>query len=1224
MKAYTKDIVKTIWKGKKRFCALMLIAALGVCMLAALKASCDDLRYSADEFFDKQNLMDIMIVSTMGLTDEDIEALSRIDGIDQVEGTFSETVFTYVDGQMKQASVNVLSMKGINMPYLLEGEMPLAPDEILVTPKYISETGLGIGDKIIIEEDMDEDEESEDETVKEKSGRSVADVADTESEAEQETESETEIEDDLEDESEEDEDLEIEIEEEEEKPNFVVTEYTIVGVAIDAMDINSNEGAVAFRANSNTDYTFFVLPEAVESEVYTAIYITLTEADELNCYTDAYEKRVDFIVTILEEEIKADREQSRYDEITGDALDKIEDAEGEMKDKFSEAEDKIQDALEEIEDARQEIADAENDLIQGEKDLAKAERELQKAQRELERAERQLAEAREELKDGWDELEAGEAAIEEGEKAIEEAEKELESAKEELKEAEKELDDAEAEIPGQFDTMRTVLKAEIISVERNITQTEAEITLLKDEIAQLETEKEIAGAFWGTLQEAQLVAKQTELARKESDLETYKEQLETYNKSLADLEQQEQDAYAEIENGREEIAKGWEEIAEAEQEIADGKAEIEKNKKDLEEGRAELEKGQKEYDDAKAEVEDGWEQLEDGWAELEDARQEIEDGWKELEDGKEELASGESELEANVSEYEEKKNEAEQLIADAREEIEGLKMTEWYISTRTSLSGYNNIKTDALCIESLGNAFPILFLTIAILISLTTISRMVEEDRGLIGTYKALGFTDNEILKKYIIYALAACILGGILGLVLGFIVLPEIVFIIFRVMYQLPEYDLYFNWLYGIGGIVLFMVGIVGAAIVSCRGELNKMPASLMRPKAPKNGSRVFLERFPSIWSKLSFLNKVTVRNLFRYKKRLFMTLFGIAGCTSLLVAGFTISDTVTELMYKQYGGAYVYDAMVIAEDQEALLENLEGDKEIRSFLNMHISNVKLINEAGKEETVQIMVVPEGATLRGYINLYNSDDETLRLDDGIVYVTINATKLLHVSKGDMVSIQTMELEMAEVEITDVAMNYLGNCVYMTQATYEEMFGEFEGNAALIRMKTAKEKHKDWGDALAKQDGILSATTSAGFEDAADTVFRILDMVVAIVITLAAALAFVVLFTLATTNISERERELATIKVLGFFDREVHSYVNKESLILTSIGVVLGLPLGTVLGEWLMSILDMPSIYFDAHLYPISYFYSAGLAIVFAFMVNFITDRSLDKINPVEALKSIE
>ena len=1201
MKAYTKDVIKTIIKGKKRFFAIMLIAALGVCMLAGLKAACDDLRYSADKFFDDQNLMDIMIVSTMGLTDIDVAILDKIGGVEDVEGAYSETVFTEHNGQTKQATVNVLSQKGINVPYLLEGEMPLRADEILVTRDYISETGKQLGDTVVIEEDMDDEDEK-----------------DSEDESELESESES----DSEDVKENEEDLEIEIEEEAEEPNFLITEYKIVGVVIDATDINSNEGAVAFRANSTTDYTFFVLPEAVSSDVYTAIYMTITGTDKLMCYTDEYEERVDIFVKILEEEIKADREQARYDEITNDAWDKIDDAEHEMNDKFSEAEDKINDAIKDIEDARQELADGEAELIKGEKDIAKVERELAKAQRELERAERQLEEAKDELEAAWEELEAGELAIEEGEAALDEAETTLNESEETLNETEKDL-------PGQFENTRVLINGQIVSIKSDIRELEPEVKALQEEVDSLKAEKaeleakQEAGTIT-TLEQFRLVElemdlteKEAELAIKQEELTSLKDQLEAYENTLADLNAQEEEAYQEIEDGRAEIATGR-------QEIADGRAELEKNKADLKEGRAELEKAQAEYDASKKDVADGWVQLEDGWDELEKAREEMEEAREEIENGKTEIEEGESDLQVNVSEYEDKKNEAQELINDARKEIEELKMTEWYISTRTSLSGYNNIKTDAQCIESIGNAFPILFLTIAILVSLTTISRMVEEDRGLIGTYKALGFTDNEIQRKYVVYALLACIFGGILGDVLGFVVLPEIIFIIFGVMYQLPEYILGFNFLYGIGGIILFILGIVGASILSCKNELSRMPATLMRPKAPKNGSRVFLERVTPVWSRLSFLNKVTVRNLFRYKKRLFMTLFGIAGCTSLLIAGFTIKDTVTELMYKQYGGVYLYDAMVVAEDNETLLENLEGDEDIRSYINMHISNVKAINEAGKEESVQLMVVPDGGNLRGYVNLYNAADETLKLEDGDIFVTINASNLLGFKQGDIISIQTMQLDMAEVEVTEIMMNYLGNCIYMTQSTYEELFGEFEANAALIRMRSDDAEHEAWAERLAEQDGILSASASAGFEDAADSVFRIINLVVYVVIVLAAALAFVVLFTLATTNISERERELATIKVLGFFDNEVHLYVNKETLILTSLGIVMGLPIGKVFGEWLMSILNMPSIYFDAHIYPISFVYSAVLAIVFAFIVNFITDRSLDKIDPVEALKSIE
>ena len=373
MKAYTKDVIKTIAKGWKRFLALALIAALGVCMMSGLTASCDDLRFTADEFFDEQNLFDIMIVSTMGLTDEDIEALSRIEGIEDLEGAYSETVFTHVNGQTKQAAVNVLSQKDINIPYVLEGEMPLRSDEILVTQKYMIESGKHIGDSIIIEEDMDDEEDTE-----------LADEDIAEDEAE-DSKFELELEKEYDEEEREsfnEDDYEVEEEEEVEEPNFLVTEYTIVGVVIDATDINSQEGAVAFRSNSSTDYTFFVRPDAVSTDIYTGIYLTLEGTDELQCYSEEYEARVDEIVTILEEEIKVDREQARYDEVTGEALEKVDDAEVKMNDKLTEAETDILDAKVELEDGWSEYLDGKKELADGEVELAEAERKLLKGERE--------------------------------------------------------------------------------------------------------------------------------------------------------------------------------------------------------------------------------------------------------------------------------------------------------------------------------------------------------------------------------------------------------------------------------------------------------------------------------------------------------------------------------------------------------------------------------------------------------------------------------------------------------------------------------------------------------------------------------------------------------------------------------------------------------------------------------------------------------------------------
>ena len=1204
MKAYTKDIIKTIVKGKKRFMALAVITALGVCMMSGLKASCDDLRISADDFYDKQNLFDIMVVSTMGLTEEDVESLAKIEGIEEVEGAYSETVYTNVKGQTKQATVNVISEKDINVPFIIEGEMPLRKDEIVVTQKFMKDAGMQLGDSLVIQEDMDDnvDEEEADDTdetsTEDESNRFELDLK-------KEYEFDEEKDEDLEDE-----DLDIEVEEDEEEPNFLVTEYTIVGVVVDATDINSQEGAVAFRSNSSTDYTFFVRSDAVKYDIYTAVYITLIGTDELRCYTDTYEEKVDEVVTILEAEIKEDREQARYEEVTEEALEKVDDAESEVNDKLTDAENDILDAKLEIEDGWSELLDGKQELLKGENELKEAERKLQKAQRELERAERELAAAEKEIEAGWKEIESGEILIAEGEAAIEEGKETLELSREAFEQSKE-------SVPDTFETTKSVMHAQIISMDVNIRRVEADIQILEKELADLNA-TDTSGYT-----EEELAEHQQDIADKQAELDTCNEEREVLLASRDEMQSALDNLLEEEQSVYEELAATEKELEDAEQELLEAEAELEKNKKTLEDGRKELEDAQKTLDDAKKEVANGWEELEEGWDELEDAYVDIADGKAELEEGEAEFEDGKQKYEDGVKEFLDRKEEALDKIADARQEITDLKMTSWYISTRTALSGYTNVKTDAQCIESIGNAFPILFMTVAILISLTTISRMVEEDRGLIGTYKALGFTDREIRRKYSIYALLACLVGGLLGLILGFIVLPEIIFIVFGVMYQFVEYSLAFNCFYGLGSIFLFVAGIVGAAIVSCGSELRHMPAMLMRPKAPMNGSRVLLERVTPIWSKLSFLNKVTARNLFRYKKRLFMTLFGIAGCTSILLAGFTIQDTVTRLMPLQYEETFKFDIMIVSDDNDALIEYL-NDNNVRAYINPMISNVKVVNEDGREESVQLIVVSNEESLRGFIQLNDRNGNTVNLEDGMVLSTINVAEVQGYEKGDTITLQNMDLLNAEVEITDIVMNYLGNAIYMTETTYEEYFDTFEANGAYVMMNKGGGSHEAYAEAMGEREHILSAISIEGFLSNFDSVFRIINMVVAIVITLAAALAFTVLFTLSTTNISERERELATIKVLGFYDREVHLYVNKETLILTTLGILIGMPLGKGFGIWLMSILKMPSIYFADYLAPISYVYAAIMAIIFAFVVNSITDKFLDKIDPVEALKSIE
>lgn len=1222
-RAYNKDIWRAIQKGKKRFFSIVLITTLGVGMFTGLKAACEDLRYSADRFLDEQNLYDIRVVSTLGLTDADVEALAGIGGVKAAEGGYSETVHIRIGETEQSVSVKTLSKSGMNMPYVTEGRLPEEPQEIAVTGKFIEESGCGIGDTLVLEEELESDD---------------GDVA-------------ADGDEDADEESGEDADLDVDVDfEEEETPNFRYAEYVITGIVTDPMDINNSQGAVAFRSSSTEEHTLFVLPEAVDSDIYTQVYLTVEGGSELYCYSDAYESRVAEVVHAIESQIKEQRERARYDEITDEAYGKLADAEQEAGDAFA-------DAKQELDDAKEELADGWEELADGEQKLADAKQEARDS----------FAEARAQLADGY-------AALADGIAQLDAAESELGTGEQELYAARDELAQKETEVYAQIEAARTKLAESQSQTAAAREEAEGQIRIGAGMLGELWPEAEwnayvqaaqnaylpVAGAqaagedvtvaeaavpdmvaeqqntFLAALAQAVDTAKQgidgqaamldptePEYDIRLAELEAVKQQLDALPaqmpqlalglgrlqatelvlaESLDALLGQEETATQQFEEAEKQLADAEGQLAYGKQQLADGRAEIAYNETKLAEGEAELE--EKERDTAK--------QLADAEAELADGRQELLDGEQELNDGE--------------AEYQEKKEEVEAKLADAREEIEEIDMTRWYVQDRSSLSGYANVKSDAASIEAIGTVFPIVFFIVAILIGLTTITRMVEEDRGLIGTYKALGFTDREIRRKYLLYALAASLFGSILGGVCGFVVLPGIIFVIFDTMYLLPGYLLQFDIFYGMGGALLFVTGIAAAAVIACKAELLQTPAVLMRPKAPRSGSRVFLEYITPIWSRLSFLNKVTARNLFRYKKRLFMTVSGIMGCMALLLYGFAVKDSVTDLLPRQYGQVYQYDLMVVssAKDNEKLLSYVEGDRNVSEFLNVQISSVKLINASGDEESVQLIVVPDEGTLDSYIHLENLDGNDISLLNDEVFVTRNAANVLGFEAGDMVEIQDIDLKRQETQVSALVKNYLGNNIYMAQTAYEKLFGAYEPNGVLVKLSNTCTDQIAYADEMDKKDGVLSVVSTEELREEFTTAFALINMVVYIVIVMAACLAFVVLFTLSTTNISERCRELATIKVLGFFDREVHLYVNKETLILTAIGIVLGIPLGYAFAQTLTYVLNMPSIYLAVSLYGRSYLIASGLSFGFALIVDVITNRSLDHIDPVEALKSVE
>lgn len=1469
--AFHKDILRSIKKGWKRFLSILIITALGVGMMTGLYAAGLDMYYSADKFFDSQNLFNIRILSTLGLTQEDVNILARVDGVEAAEGGYIETVYTDINGVRKSADMVVLSRNGINMPQLLAGALPTKPDEIAVTQKYLDESGKSIGDVLIIKEDIEE--ENDEERILE-----TPDHTETKADPDQGGRINTDIDFDM--------DMETELEEETEAPTFANTAYTITGVVLDPKDIRGDEDTgIVFRSTVTADYSFFITDAAASNDIFSVVYIVLSGTKGMNSYSDEYEDTVRSVVSDIESRIKIQRERVRYDAVISEAQAKVADAENTMNEKFAEADQQFTDAWRDIYEARQELADGEATLIDEQKD---AERKIEEAREKLENARRKLADAEEELARGEErlaeaesELLEGEQELADGEKELLEGEQELADSKKELLEGEQELADGRKQLIGagqqladgenqlaqgeaelNANAQKLVEGKRQLAEEREkaleqLTDAEQQINAAQSQLdsarAQLEPGiGQLQSAFgdawptdeWNALVNAAAALAATgaddsdivaytasesaaltatiqgrvaamkaglmqQISRAQDALDGLNRAIDVLNQQLETAVQQATDAQSvlsekqaaanaaqnvlnaeteklnSLEEGTpeygaqqavianaqnvlndagaavvdaqtalnaaneavinltaerdaqasaaaelaaaieqmnaqagqldslsasavqaalgmgkviggqqaldaqkiifaEQKAVALQELAEAEAELSAGEAQIEEARKiiegkkvELEAGKAELAEGWVDWEDGRAKLDEGWAEWEDGrtklaegWADWEngkaelaegwidwedgkaelakgraewedgkieladgevelkkeeaDAKTKIGDAWDEIADGKQELADGEAELSEKEQEYAEKKEEAQRKLADAYAELDDIDMTRWYVQDRNSLDSYSSLNSDLSSIEAVGRLFPIIFLLVAVLMSLTAMTRMVEEERGLIGTYKALGFGNAAIYRKYVLFAFIACLIGGVLGDIFGFVFMPRFISAILASLYSLPQYYLRFDPLYGVGGVALFMVVIVGATVLSCHSELRQMPAALLRPKAPRSGARVWLERIPAVWNRLKFLNKVTIRNLFRYKKRLLMTVGGIMGCTALIICGFAIRDSVMKLSPSQYDNIYQYDLMAVFEekDNDVIIRQLAHDSSIDDYLNLRTESVKLLNTDGESSSVQLMVVPNGSSIGDYIRMESLDGTIAHLDDGGVYITENATRILGLKTGDTISLQNLELEQGEAAVSGIVRNYLGNNVYMTQKLYELLFGAYEPNGVLAHLSDACTDQAAYAEALLDNDSVLSAVSTAALRE--DFGFDLLNAIVLLLIVLAGGLAFVVLFTLSTTNISERVRELATIKVLGFYDKEVYQYVNKETLILTAIGVLIGLPAGRILSGFLIAALNMPSIQFAVHIAPVSYLFSAAITFGFAIIVNWMTNRTLDRINMVEALKSVE
>ena len=1015
--AMQKDFWREIGHTKSRFFSMMILVALSVAFLSGLKATAPDMKHTGDDYLDSLHLADIQVLSTLGLTDDDIDALRAQKNIENAEGEYVLDAFASSDGAEAVVKVLSLSDQGINDVLLREGRMPARADECVVEENMLGLLDISIGDTIALEPDSKMDDA------------------------------------------------------------LAGEEYTVVGTVRSPVYIAVERGTSTI--GSGTVKAYLYLPrDAFALDYYTAAYVRVSGAAELTAFYDEYDDYIDDVIDTLEA-FGDERAALRHDSLVAEATEKLD-------------------------DAQQELDDAK----------AEADEELGKAQREL-------SDARKKLDNGWRDYRSGQ-------RELKDSRARLDEAYQSLRDGEQEYADGLA----QYEASRR----------------------------EFEDQKAAAGAGMAAV---------------------------TDPAALAAMQQQ---------------------MEQAQQQLDEAKAQLDAS-------RAELDTGWQEYDDGEAQYASGAQKLADAYRDLQKGEQDYRDGLNDYEDGK--------------AEADEKIADAQAKITDARREVADIESCEWYLFSRSYNPGYTGFGQDAERMANLASVFPIIFFLVAALVCLTTMTRMVEEQRVQIGSLKAMGYSGLAISRKYLFYGLLPSLTGGVFGLVIGYILFPKMIFTAYQIMYQMPDIELRAYPEISIFSVLAAVACTTLATLWACLATLRETPASLMRPRTPKAGKRVFLEYIRPLWKRMSFTHKVTARNLFRYQKRFWMTVIGIGGCTALIIAGFGMRSSLLFTMSRQYDDLFHYSAQVTLSDnalsteRQAVEDFLAGDERIVSYVPCEASSATVVTPSYSTTAyVEVMASDEIGKVVDLFD-YKSGDPITMGDEG-VYIDQKLSELLKVSVGD-----TFFLDgdvRGDVTVAGIYEHYTGHFIYMTPGYYENaLHADGEPNAYLLNFTS---DDTDTCNAIfEKLLDMSGVATTSRMRDTQDTYMHSMervDFVVVIIILAAAALAMVVLFNLSNINITERQRELATIKLLGFYDGEVSAYVYRENIVLTVFGILLGCFMGHWLHIYLVRSTEIDLMMFGRQTATSAYVYAAILTMLFSIAVNILAHFRMKKIDMVESLKSAE
>ena len=1106
--ALNKDFIRDILKSKGRFLSIVAIVALGVAFFTGVKSSPIVMKTSSDKYYDKYNLMDIRLISTLGLTDKDVDDIKNIEGVEGVYPTYSIDVISIYNSTEKVLKVHGLDLNKlndkknyINQLKLIKGRLPQKSGECVLEIPKIKALNYPIGSEISLSSGKDD-----------KLSKSLS------------------------------------------KSKYKVVGYVETPYYLSQEKGNSSIGGGVIEGA-------IMIPESdFKMDTYTEMFLTVKSAKELDTYGDEYSNLVKTVTDKIEN-MKNKLTTRRYNEVVKKAEDKIQ----KQEDKLSKA---------------------KKDFDKGKKEY---EENKLKSENEIKEAENKILDASEQIEDGKAQLKnEKKRAFEQ----IEEGKVKLASAETDLKNGQKKYQTALK----KFNSNKKTAESEIKKAESDLEELSNQIDDLKNGNKLIEKQ----------LQNEQL----SEVER--SELEN---KLNENLYILSVMQQKYKDGTDKLESSKSELLLG-------EKKLKETKATLEASEKKIANEKTKLKSSEKLAEEKFKKAEE----------ELYQRENQIEEAKLELKENKAKLKTELNKAKKELQEAEEKIADGEEKIKDAKKQIKKIEKPTLYILDRDSHQSFVEYEGCANSIDALAKIFPVFFFAVAALVCLTTMTRMVDEQRINIGTLKGLGYKTSQISKKYILYALIACITGSILGLAIGFSVFPTVIFFAYGMMYSIENIVYVFSIPIAIGITSLALIIIILSAYMACSKELKETPAILMRPKAPKSGKRILLERVPFIWNRFSFISKVTVRNIFRYKKRFLMTVLGIAGCTALILTGFGIKDSIEMILTGQYGTLFKYDmSLVIQSDMTdkqiyELRKNLSDIDEINKyeFFSYENGDIK-VNNTTKEITI---VVPENLkNMDKFIHLQDRKTQNpIKLNNKGIVLTEKIARDLGVKAGDEIELINSDDKKAKIKVSHITENYISHYAYISPENYIKLFEkdlDFNRLIGILNNPSVKIEDK-----LSKKlfdietvDGITFNTAS---KETFHNTIKNLNYVVLIMIISAGALAFVVLYNLTNVNISERIREIATIKVLGFYDKEVSAYIYRENIILTIIGTVVGLGLGTILHKFIMVTVEIQSMMFGRVIDISSYFIAAVLTIVLSLFVNLAMFYKLRNVKMVESLKSVD